>query len=237
MAKKCIPGVICIENMTLFLIFGLLIVIFFLVHKSINNTSRNNNGGLDKPTFVMAPGLQVGLDTRNSPSVILDPYGPPLRNDGAYFPRDSADLRGQIRQQGQQEIVISAQGLPQEAIVYSQPRGIPINVQTRGTGGDYTQMGILTRANAPIQGPNGDMILTLMGRKLMVGLDKWQYYTISNTGNMNTKLPISLNGRSCSGEYGCDIVQNGDILYVEGYNDTFRATIYENSRFNYIPYI
>jgi hypothetical protein len=81
------------------------------------------------------------------------------------------------------------------------------------------------------------MILPLMGRRLMSGMDKWQYYTISNTGNMNTKLPVSLKGRSCSGEYGCDSINNGDMVYVEGYNDTFKVTVYENSRFNYIPFI
>jgi hypothetical protein len=110
-------------------------------------------------------------------------------------------------------------------------RGIPVNIETRGLGLDYSQMGILTRGNG------SDMILPLMGRRLMSGLDKWQYYTISNTGNMNTKLPISVKGRSCSGEYGCDSIMNGDMVYVEGYNDTFRVTVYETGKFSYIPYI
>jgi hypothetical protein len=80
------------------------------------------------------------------------------------------------------------------------------------------------------------MILPLMGRRVMSGRDKWQYYTMSNTGNLNTKLPVSVNGRSCTGEYGCDSIMNGDTIYVEGYNDTFKATIYENNLFNYIPF-
>jgi hypothetical protein len=79
------------------------------------------------------------------------------------------------------------------------------------------------------------MILPLMGRKHMSGRDKWQYYTISGTGNLNTKLPISVNGRSCTSEYGCDDIYNGDVVYVEGYKDTFHATIYENNQFHYIP--
>jgi hypothetical protein len=106
-----------------------------------------------------------------------------------------------------------------------------VNIETRGLGLDYSQLGILTRGNG------SDMILPLMGRRLISGLDKWQYYTISNTGNMNTKLPISLKGRSCSGEYGCDSIMNGDMVYVEGYNDTFRVTVYETGKFSYIPYI
>jgi hypothetical protein len=110
-------------------------------------------------------------------------------------------------------------------------RGIPVNIETRGLSMDYSQIGILTRTNG------SDMILSLMGRRLISGLDKWQYYTISNSGNMNTKLPISLNGRNCSGEYGCDCINSGDLVFVEGYNDTFKATVYEASRFSYIPYI
>ena len=108
-------------------------------------------------------------------------------------------------------------------------RGIPVNVQTRGTMNDYQQVGIFTRNN------NTEMILPLMGRKHMTGRDKWQYYTISGTGNLNTKLPISVNGRSCTSEYGCDDIYNGDVVYVEGYNDTFRVTVYENNQFQYIP--
>jgi hypothetical protein len=80
------------------------------------------------------------------------------------------------------------------------------------------------------------LILPLMGRKLS-GRDKMQYYTTSNTGNMNVKLPVSKNGKSCTGEYGCDEIYNGDTVYVEGYAEVFKATIYENTRLSYIPYL
>ena len=51
------------------------------------------------------------------------------------------------------------------------------------------------------------------------------------------KLPVSSNGRSCTGEYGCDELANGDNIYVEGYNDLFKVTIYDNSRYQYIPFL
>ena len=112
------------------------------------------------------------------------------------------------------------------------PRGgIPVNIETRGLQSDYTQMGIITCLNKE------NMILPLMGRRLMTGIDKWQYYTISNTGSINTKLPIRYKGRSCSGEYGCDCLMDRDVVYVEGYQDTFRVTLYETAKFQYIPYI
>ena len=51
------------------------------------------------------------------------------------------------------------------------------------------------------------------------------------------KLPISRNGRSCTNEYGCDDLNNGDTIYVEGYNDAFKVTIYDNNQPRYIPFL
>jgi hypothetical protein len=111
--------------------------------------------------------------------------------------------------------------------------GIPVNIRTSTANTAYRQVGILTRS-----GNGGEpLILPLFGRNLLNGRDKWQYYTIANSNAaFNAKLPISVNGRSCTNEYGCDSVSNGDTVYVEGYDDTFRATIYENATLSYIPF-
>jgi len=152
MAKKCLPGVICIENMTLVMLFIIFIIVAYLyyIHITKSNKHESNIVVLSAPN--PPPPSLVGISTRND--AMSDPYNPPLRNDGYYFPRDSADVRG-----------------------------IPINIKTRGSGMDYTQMGILTRPNIR-NAHDGEMILPLMGRKAMNGRDKWQYYTMSNTGNM-----------------------------------------------------
>ena len=111
---------------------------------------------------------------------------------------------------------------------------IPINIQTRGTDSNYQQIGILTQNKN-----NGvdNLILPLMGRRSHTGRDKWQFYTTSNTGHLSSKLPISINGKSCTSEYGCDDIYNGDNVYVEGYNDIFNVTKYENDTLRYIPSI
>lgn len=209
MAKKCIPGVICIENMTLFLLFVLLIFVTYLYYTSIRQNiemkpEQNTNVMFMQPTRTVSTYPSLAISATRDP--FNDPYSPPLKNDGIYFPPDSADIRGVV--------------------------GLPINMQTRGYSTGYTQIGILTRQNG-----SGDMILPLMGRRIMNGRNKLQYYTISNTGSLNTKLPISVNGKSCSNEYGCDEMSNSDNVYVEGYNDIFRSTIYENGLFSYIPAI
>lgn len=210
MAKKCIPGVICIENMTLFILVLLSISVAYLYYKqSILSSS------------VSPPSVQsIIVQPSSLPSIVnSDPqnvYAPPL---------NVIDVRGPIE----------LPHLPSAAHVGV---GLPVNIRTSSANTPYRQIGILTKT--AISGRNGTdpLILPLFGRSLLNGRDKWQYYTMANSGGVafNAKLPISVNGRSCTSEYGCDSVSNGDTVYVEGYDDTFRATIYENATMNYIPF-
>jgi hypothetical protein len=108
--------------------------------------------------------------------------------------------------------------------------GIPINIPTRGPRTEWRQIGILTRGNGE------ETILPLMGRPLYSNRQKWQFYSMSDKNN-SVKLPISKNGRSCSADHGCDEIFNGDTVYVEGYNDSFKATVYENNVPEYIPFV
>jgi hypothetical protein len=210
--------VICIENATLFIFFVLicgLVVMYYLLNRKMENIfekSKKNSGlyGSPLPSTQIVQGvipIPNSISTRNNE--FMDLLSPPFK-DGVYHPRDSSDIRG----------------LPPPAV-------IPINIRTQGGNAfsGYNQVGILTRSN------QSDMILPLFGKIHISGRNKWNYYTVSNTGNINTKLPVSLKGRSCTGETGCDEIYNGDVVYVEGYKDTFNATIYENGGMAYIPYI
>jgi hypothetical protein len=215
MAKKCIPGVICIENMTLFFLVLVLVLFIYFYYIHFVKISNKPNEIHEQKIVVVSPpndapylGPLVSLSARRDP--FNDPYYPPVKTDALFYPPNSGDIRG---------------------IPMMNP-GIPINVETRGLNTGFQQVGILTRNGKQ----NDDMILPLMGRRLMSGRDKWQFYTISNSGSLNTKLPIKINGRSCTNEYGCDDINNGDTVYVEGYSEVFRVTKYENSSlFQYIP--
>ena len=110
------------------------------------------------------------------------------------------------------------------------PRGIPINIKTQGFDTSYRQIGILTRKNGK------ETILPLMGRPLFANRNKWQYYSMSDKNN-SVKLPVSRNGRSGTREYGVDELFNGDSVYVEGYNDAFNVTAYDNYEPQYIPFV
>lgn len=212
MAKsmKCMPGVVCVENYTLFF---LALILGFALYMLFTN-APNKNGMRTHPGFHHVHMHEMAHATHPPPSAWLgglssvatrpdpfnDPYGPPLKMDMPIYPI-TGDIRGVV----------------------------PINIKTRGFDSGYQQVGILTRQNS-----NDNLILPLMGTRID-SRDKWNYFTISNSGNINTKLPISVAGKSCTNEYGCDEIYNGDKVYVEGYKDVFNATVYENGTFRYLP--
>ena len=203
--KKCPPGVICIENVTmgLFIIIIIIFIIGYLIiykNMNINVNTKEQIIIKDNPIIERIPNYPYNL-----PDVLLNPYAAPLKDERYFIPELS----------------------------YIQ-RAIPINISTNIGAVDttYRQLGILT----PLNGANKDNILALMGRPLYTNRQKYQYYTISNQHN-NVKLPVSVKGKSGTNEYGVDQIFNGDTVYVEGYNDAFKVTTYDNDTIKYIPYL
>lgn len=101
----------------------------------------------------------------------------------------------------------------------------PIETNIGAAHAAYSQVGILTASNSK------GAVMPLMGRPLFTNRDKWQYYSM----NTNVKLPLSRNGRSCTNEYGCDQLYNGDTVYVEGINEAYRVTVYDTDTMRYLP--
>lgn len=194
MAKKCPPGVFCVDNMTLFfLLIIFLCSLYFLFRDSFYKASKSTIIHMNIPNQQHSMGLSV-----------------PTINSAGYQMHNNP---------------------PQKQL------GIPINVSTSHLNTNYQQVGILTRNNnnSPTPTENG-MILALFGRPVHTNRNRWQYYTMTDRTN-TIRLPVSKGGRSCSETNGCDEIINGDSVYVEGYNDVFVATIYDNELPRYIPYI
>jgi hypothetical protein len=224
MAKKCIPGVICIENMTLFICIVLAIFVWYLSMqvsdlKGQHDHQTSSSSVILTPTFasqeiptndIRGDVGRCGPGGRTIGDPLTNPYVPPIRCD--------------------------AGSLTTPAIAVPALAGrVPINVPTQRYNLEYSQMGILTK-----QGGSGNPdIMPLMGRQVLTSRQKWQYYTVSGGGpggHLQSKLPVRVKGRSCSGEYGCDEIYNGDEVVVEGFQDRFVATIYESGLFSYLPY-
>ena len=198
------------NNTTLFIVF-LIGIILYLGYRLSNVASSTRN-----PSSTLITRKQN--DIRNDLSRCDGNGGDPLTN--AYVPPVKCD----------------AGGLMNNPVHISVPmNSIAINVPTQQYNVQYAQVGILTKR----YGHNNE-ILPLMGRRTVTSRNKWQYYTVSggggNGGNLQAKLPVKVKGKTCSNEYGCEEVNSGDDVYVEGFQDTFQATIYENGMFSYIPY-
>jgi hypothetical protein len=206
--KKCPPGVICIENYSMFFIVVCVIIVTYLIYSTVIKQNIVVNNSPSEKIVIKETSRENGSWLPSWPYTndpLLNPYSPPLRDERYFVP--------------------GFNGIPMGAL--------PINISTNIGAVDtqYRQLGIMTATNTK------GKIIPLMGRPLFTNRDKWQYYTMSSEGNSNMKLPISRNGKSCTNEYGCDKLYNGDTVYVEGINEPYRITTYDNDTIKYLPFI
>jgi hypothetical protein len=250
MAKRCIPngkgGFICIENITLCVLALLIFSVGYLYYLHYQSLTKENQS-LTKENR----SLETGTTVINNVSSGSGGYGVSDLQNMYIPPLNTIDVRGPIELPPiplgglgvnspvplVQTINTAVPLMPLSTVVQNTVPlgvGIPVNIRTTTANTPFRQIGILTKDSKSTE----PLILPLFGRSLLNGRDKWQYYTVVNSGGaaFNAKLPIKVKGRSCTGEYGCDSVYTGDTVYVEGYQDTFRATIYENATMNYIPF-
>lgn len=190
-------------------IFFLLVVVYFLWFRVSSLENKNSSSYTNHSDRILQDvRLDKGRCGNNGGDPLTDPYTPPVRCDSG--------------------------SLMQAPIIMTVPgNSVPINIPTQHYNTSYNQIGIITNRSA-----HKNEILPLMGRRTVTSRDKWQYYTVSGGGaggNLQAKLPVRVKGRNCSGEYGCEEIYDGDDVYVEGYQENFRATIYENGLFSYIP--
>ena len=212
--KKCPPGVICVENITMvFIVIFEFIVGYFIytnivhnvptiINQNINKTSSSSVNATPNYGYGGNGYRADGFDYRGGYGydVLLNPYVPPFRDERAG---------------------------------YVMPVNISTNIGATPANTNYRQVGILT----PLSNHGKkDKLLPLMGRPVNTSRDYWQYYTMSDQNN-SIKLPILKNGKSCTNEYGCPKIYDGDNVVVEGYNAMFRTTLYDTDTIKYISYL
>ena len=217
--SRCPPGVICFENFTFtFVIIALFVIIYFVYNRQFgsNGMKKQHNMNISNMESNIASnmGSNIGIDVSSL-------FG--------LFPRPSYSFSNV-----QNDVLMNPYAPPlkdERVIMTNDVRGgIPININTRAVDTNYRQLGLLKRMNGQ------EMLLPLMGRPLYVGRDKWQYYTMSDSNNQ-IKLPVSFKSKSCTSEYGCDEISNGDTVYVDGLNATFQVTMYDNATMRYLPFV
>jgi len=228
MPKRCPPGVICIENVTIvficviFVILGLFFYMNYMRSTSSSSSSNSSSSNSEHKSNSIFINTQPPMRKKGyGDDVFFDIYKAPLRDDRC-FTGGGSDIRTNPF------MIASGAGC-----------GVPINVSTQECGGDsnFRQVGILTRGNGNGNSNGNDSretILPLMGRPIFPRRDKWNFYTLNDKNNM-IKLPVRVRGRSGTDEIGCDNVYSGDTIFVEGYNEPFKVTMYDNNVIRYLP--
>jgi hypothetical protein len=205
------------------LTFGIGLVFFFIMFITFTSSGSKSSSPtcslMEKPLTV-GPHIQPRPNTfftDRPDDTLANPYAPPLKD------------------------VFAPHGI--RSATANAGSGIPINMATN-TGATvnstYQQIGLLTKADSGSNSNSGSssdpVIMPLMGKPLFTSRDKWLFYTISDKNN-SMKLPIIVKGRNALSEIGVDNVYTGDTVYVQGYNNDFKVTLYENSTPQYIPFI
>ena len=141
MAKKCIPGLFCVENMTLFILFVILVLFVYLYYVHVVKPQSYNSYGGPQPhnqstsfssnitpvesTAVLSPPV-VFMQPPQMSDALQSVYIPPVKIDQPYPP------------------------IAERTLI----RGLPINISSQGPISNYSQIGILTRLRG-----SGDMVL------------------------------------------------------------------------------
>lgn len=233
LGETCPRGFICINHFhALLVLTGVIVVVYYVnqnnyrdLYKKINNLSDNefenikqnivSNDSLLSPQNDIKHAMSNHLFYQNSNDVlqrdrkvINNPLYPPLKRD--YH------------------------------VEQDQPRGIPINIETRGSSGNFQQIGILSKNiiadDNQTPGNNTDSnVLPLYGKPTYRGSNQWLYYT--ETDKLNpVKIPITVNNKDCTDDYGCKELYDGDSVDIPAYNGTFNVKIYKFDKPRYIPY-
>ena len=118
-----------------------------------------------------------------------------------------------------------------QAAIYnpSTPRDIsdaniaPVYISTRGPLGQPQQVGVIFKVYG-----DENTVLPLYGRKKYPNDNKYEYYTVM--GQFGAKVPVVTKNRN-------DELGSNDIVFIKGFSEPYRTTIYKSDFPSYIPYL
>ena len=119
MGKKCPPGVICFENITIIFIVIIILIVGFFVNKRTSERDINTSNNLSLTPSYGLSNLSVnpsyGLSNITS-DVLLNPYQPPLRDDrvGTRTKGYDSEYRqiGILTRHNGSELILPLMGIP-----------------------------------------------------------------------------------------------------------------------------
>ena len=212
--RKCPANTFCITDTLIYVIVILAAIILVSMYnnrsteRSVVHAIQDSNVRLFRSLkSVVSDMFNLNLSTVSFNKRATDPLQPPERTTPLFF--KTVDINKQTS------------------------LGIPINVETRGRAVNYQQVGVLIQ-----NGVSGDnkKILPLYGKPTYSGSQNWNYYTSSDSYH-SMKVAVTNNNKSCTQEYGCSEIYDGDLVNIEGYDSQFKASIYKLDKPKYIPYV
>ena len=246
----------------MFVIMGMIVYMLWLLLSRERRTDRGHPTGHSADQEHAENVVNV-FGSRNDPyrNSMEDPYMPPLKVDTTFFRNDSGDIRGLPMIAGPS--VSTGSGAFPAVPINVRTRGyepefsqLGVLVRDRGASEQDpdSRNGAIGRAkyqatfghrddpqDTTHNNPKADssslydnQILPLMGRRVLNGREKYQYYTLGGAGG-NTKLPIQVGGRNAMDENGVDEIMNRDRTFVPGYGHAYRADVYQNALYRYLP--
>lgn len=249
---------------SMFVILGMIVYMLWLLLSRTDRRHPTDHGQEHEYTenTVNLFGPLASIPTRSDP--FNDPYVPPLKVDTTYFPSDSGDIRGlpvvagiagsrgsvpsgsgaipiNVRTRGyepefsQLGVLVRDRGASEQD-PDSRNGGAIGRAKYQATFGSRDDPQDTTHVNPKADSSSlyDNQILPLMGRRVLNGRDKYQYYTLGGAGG-NTKLPIQVGGRSAMDENGVNEIMNRDRTFVPGYGHAYRADVYQNALYRYLP--
>ena len=174
--NTCPPGVICINNTNAIGMIAVFLIVIYVINKEnykslyekvnfLQNRQNNHAQGM-----IMAP-----EQSDYNMEVIKNPLYPPLkRNYHLEHEVDNLQNRLNLNMNTRK----SATERQEHVMETPNAKGLPINIETRGSGGDFQQMGMLYKNNisddSKAPGNNTDNnVLPLYGKPTYRGSNKF----------------------------------------------------------------
>ena len=196
MMNTCPPGMICLDNQNMLIIFVLIFGIIIIITKDKRNNDLDNNLK-NQIKNIEEKQLEINQKIENQDS----------KQNLVVVNRDKELMENPLLPPHRRNYYIEGPNYVS--------KGVPINIETRGYAGDYQQIGMLYKMRFLIKTKKGNNsetnILPLFGKPMYSNSSKWSYYTSSDKFN-NVKIPINYKGRDCTDDYGCDEIYDGDLI-------------------------
>ena len=254
----CPKGYICVNNYNVLMVLLVIISIIYFFNKQIYLSLYNKMLEQRQNTYQKVvsnpPAVHINNDTQDGYSyntqqkgaIIEQPFNNPTRMSNSnnvkqnhYVDVDRLLLNDPLYPPLSRNYHEDPTTIVGQHNIGERRRGISINIETRGSGGDFQQVGILSKTliekEDSTPGNNTDVnVLPLYGKPTYKGSNRWLYYTETDKYNP-IKIPINVNSKDCTDDTGCDELYNGSEVTIPSYNGLFKVKIYKFNKPRYIP--